>query len=243
MSDWARPRHSRLRTIVVIVVVAACAAALFVAGRWSVRGPDISTSASESRPAARMLPVDERGIPFGYSQTEAGARSAAVNILVAGLWLRQASGSWDLGVLEAKGLKDVGSESPATELLLNKGAVVCVGLSDNCVDHSADNPQRQIYDFSPPVSTAGSVAAARVEYEPEVQLSADGLEASVVLVWSEQRQFDDGESAPGLTSVFTLRLRWVDDWKLLPDGVDVQPVTDRAPVPWLSVAGFIGETL
>lgn len=250
MSDWSSSKRIPLRSVVIAVVVVCCAAALFFAGRWSApttvetgRGGDGAAS------TVRMLPVDEQGLPFGYAHTEAGARAAAINVVVAGLWLRRGFASSALNDLLARGLSAESYPlSPATRMLLNKDTQTCGSLDGEPATCGGggheSNPQTAIYDFAPPTSKAGILAEASIETKPTVTLSEAGDRASVRLRWAERRTSVDGaRRMPELVTDFTLRLAWWQgDWKLLPNGVDASPAgANAAPGTWLTVLGFVGQ--
>lgn len=267
MSDWSSPQHATLRTVIIVAATLACAVALFFAGRWSAPTSAPAASPAESRqmtPGQRelipsgvpgaieprngsMLKTTEQGVPYEYTQDAAGARAAAVNAVIGGLWLRPGPGDLNKTMLATGSSRT----SPETELLLNLGAPQSCGGMDSATaspcppDRSSRDGARSrvAYDFAPPMKDTGVRASAGIPDGPAVDLSADKQTAVVSLRWVEHRSRIDGNPAPSLGTAFTIRLVWQDDWKVAPDGVSASPAsTDEAGTRWLwNVIGFIGE--
>lgn len=237
MSDWGRRSGSSGRrwwwiagTSVVVIVAGV------VVGLSALNGHDSSDPAD---PASGVAAQDisyptgrsEDGVPTGYSQTETGARTAAVNAVIGGLWLRGSTNGTTMRVVTTP----AAMSEPAVRLLLDEDPPACMSFDDGEVHCAPDNPQRGLWDFSP----RGIPLSAQIDDEPTI--NGTGATVVVTVKWTETRGAA-GRPAT-LATEFLIWMTWIEgDWKVARVEATENPSPTSPDSAWLgSVLTFVTE--
>lgn len=239
MSDWKRRRTGSpisgplVKAVTVVLVAVIWTVAVFAVARSTAPQMPAAGQGPAAEVVTSLLPVDDRGVPFGYGQDQAGAEAAALNAVIGGLWLRGSTQDRGMGGMVA----DRGQDSPAVRLLMNPGLRAFTGADSDKVPQQY--AQRDVYDFAPDPATAGWLTAAQVRELPITVLAPDFSGAAVSFTWVEQRT--DGDAVTESATAFRIDLVWEDeDWKVAEVAAQKSDTSWDA-MAWLLVLGFVGQ--
>ncbi len=183
MVDLSSPTRSRrvlLAVLAAIAVVALLATGFFIGRATEPAAAPGATEVTSAPSWHGPFSLTDRGIPFGYTQDEIGARTAAINALIGGVRLRSdiPPNSMSRVRLPLTPATAATSTTEAADLFLNSlntetGGPIAPG-------------QRAKYDFAP-VVTAGVAITGRVPAEPIVTLGNNDQSVTVSFRWDETR--------------------------------------------------------